>query len=99
MTTQRNSYNQLSTYKTKWSQDAKGGVVIYTDTKIVNWRDKRITLNSDGWQTVTTKRKMNQASHQFGLGFGVYQRKGKWYVTTPKGEEVTYFDGISFDLV
>lgn len=98
MTTQRNSYNRLSTYKTAWNEHAKGGVVIYCTTKIVEWEYGQIKLDSDGWESVTTKKKMNQASHQFGLKFSVYQRKGRWYVTTPKGEEVTYFDGISFDL-
>jgi hypothetical protein len=23
---------------------------------------------------------MNQAANQFGLGFGVFQRKGEWYI-------------------
>ena len=91
------AYNKLSTYKTAWTEDATGGMVIYTKTKIVDWTDERIVLNSDGWQTVTTKRKMNQASHQFGLGFGVYQRDHVWYVDTPQGDTVEYFDGMEIN--
>ena len=98
MTTQRNAYNKLSTYKTEWNEDAKGGVVIYCKTKIVEWVHGQIKLNSDGWESVTTKKKMNQASHQFGLGFSVYQRKGQWYVDTRNGKTLDYVDGITFDI-
>ena len=93
------AYNKLSTYKTAWTQDDEGGCVIYTKTKIVEWVGNRITLNSGGWETVTTKRKMNQASHQFGLGFGVFQRDFTWYVDTPQGETVRYYDGMTLEMV
>ena len=91
------AYNKLSTYKTAWTEDDKGGWVIYTKTKIVDWTDQRVVLNSDGWQTVTTKRKMNQASNQFGLGFGVYQSGYVWYVDTPQGETLEYYDGMELN--
>jgi hypothetical protein len=39
-----------------------------------------VTLDSGGYQTVTTKRKMNQAANQFGLGYAVHQHKGEWFV-------------------
>jgi hypothetical protein len=37
---------------------------------------------------------MNQAATQFGLGFGVYQRKGDWFVRLKDGNESPFFDGI-----
>jgi hypothetical protein len=92
------AYNKLSTYKTAWTLDDDGGSVIYTNTAIVRWSSSKIALNSDGWQSVTTKRKMNQASHQFGLGYSVYQRNHVWYVDTPQGETVEYYDGIQMEL-
>lgn len=46
--------------------------------------------------TVTTKRKMNQAANQFGLGYGVFQRKGDWFVTT-RGGEFPFKDGMRID--
>ena len=61
------------------------GRVIYHETPIVQWTPEQITLRTGGWRTVTTKRKMNQASLQFGLGFQVFQRKFDWFVL---------FDGI-----
>ena len=91
------AYNKLSTYKTAWTEDDTGGCVIYTKTKIVEWSEKMIVLNSDGWETVTTKRKMNQASHQFGLGFSVFQKNFEWFVVTPQGHTVGYFDGMEIE--
>ena len=89
------AYNKLSTYKTAWTEDGHGvGSVIYTSTAIVSWDNDTITLRSGGWETVTTKRKMNQASHQFGLGFGVYQRNHVWYVDMPDGDTVLFTDSL-----
>ena len=54
----------------------------YHETKIAEWdRDNNIvTLNTGGWETPTTKRRMNQFSDQLGLSYKVYQRAGEWYV-------------------
>lgn len=70
------------------------GVVTYHDTDVVVWDDERITLRTGGWFTVTTKLRMNQAANQFGLGYQVYQEKGKWYVWFPgENQEEIPFDG------
>jgi len=41
---------------------------------------------------------MNQASHQFCLGFGVFQKDFVWYVDTPQGDTVKYYDGMTIDM-
>jgi hypothetical protein len=104
--------DKLSTYRTSWETNVHGGSVIYVRTRIVAWdASKNVTLRDGGWQTVTTKRKMVQASRQFGLGYTVGARKGEWFVTvfgrSPDGYEsaapehgaVTfpYYDGITFN--
>ena len=86
--------DRLSKYNTFWTTSETGGIVGYSRTQIVVWDQAGIKLNSDGWRTVTTKRKMNQASNQFGLGYGVYQRKGEWFVGW-KGQELPYYDGMT----
>jgi len=98
-------YNQLSTYRTTWTHDACRGSVTYVNTCIVKWDGEHVTLDSDGWQTVTTKRKMNQAANQFGLRFCVYQKRGKWFVDIKnliavpywRGLAIPYRDGMTFD--
>lgn len=92
--------DKLSSYKTTYLDDEEGGIVIYHQTAIVRWqhgiKGTIIRLNSNGWQTVTTKRKLNQASSQFCLGFSVYQKNYDWFVTKPDGETVPYVDGMEF---
>ena len=89
-------YNKLSTYQTEIDVTAESGTVKYRDTVIVSWGKKGIVLQNNGWKTVTTKRKMNQASIQFGLNFSVYQENFEWYVKKPDGETVEFIDGMSF---
>jgi hypothetical protein len=91
------AYNQLSNYRTAWYDEGNTGSVIYASTAIVSWHDGKVTLRSGGWETVTTKRKMNQASHQFALGYIVYQRNHVWYVDLPDGDTVLFTDGMTFD--
>ena len=79
MTTQRNAYDRLSMYKTAiYTKDAIT-YIVYHQTDIVQFTYDLITLDHGGYRTVTTKKKMNQASHQFNLGYSVIQRKGVWY--------------------
>lgn len=75
------SYNRLSSYATCVFWEENHQVVVYHSTRIVRWNATEIILNSGGWQTATTKKKMNQAANQFHLDFTVYQEDFNWYVT------------------
>lgn len=56
-------------------------------------RDGRIVLNSGGWQTVTTKERMNR---YLPAPYGVFQKKHVWYVWNRQtGTKTKYFDGIT----
>ena len=90
--------DKLSTYRTTWFDNGNFGGVTYINTNIVQWRDGIVTLDSGAWETVTTKRKMNQASRQFALGYTVYQRDYKWYVDTPTESAVPFCDGMQFKV-
>lgn len=92
------AYNKLSNYRTNIMATDGLVSVIYASTMIVEVKPDTITLDTGGYKSVTTKRKMNQASHQFGLGYSVYQKDFTWYVCKPNGETVE-FDGksITFD--
>ncbi len=47
---------------------------------------KLITLNTGGYYTATTKRRMNQFAEEYGYGFHVFQEKGDWFVTIRPGD-------------
>lgn len=89
--------DKLSTYRTNVMATGDRLAVVYADTLIVDKAGNNITLDSGGWQTVTTKRKMNQAARQFALGYSVYQRNYKWFVDLPTGETVPFEDGMTFN--
>ena len=72
--------------------------VRYHDTDVVAFDAKSISLNSDGYRTVTTKTRMNQASNQFCLRFGVVQRKGQWFVTLDGCDDLPYYDNMTFNI-
>ena len=78
---------------TKPGKDQAMNCVTYHWTDVVCWDNKKIILSSGGYRTVTTKRRMNQASEQFGLGYRVFQKDYEWYVEY-KGKVYDYYDGI-----
>jgi len=57
--------------------------VTYHSTVVVAFDHNEVTLNTGGWETVTTKTRMNQTSNQFRLGYQVYQKDYQWYVWFP----------------
>lgn len=71
-------------------------VITYHSTQVVSFNQQFINLRSGGYETVTTKRRMNEASSTFGLGFQVYQEKFYWYVTY-KGKVYRFADRMTLD--
>jgi hypothetical protein len=85
--------NKLSNYATTVASGGDGAMrVVYHNTCIVEWTDRGVTLNTGGWRTVTTKRKMEQASRQFNLGYSIYAKDFAWFVRLPNGKEVQFED-------
>ena len=74
--------DKLSSYATTIARDSEGFMcVTYHTTQIVRWKEGDcLILDSGGWDTVTTRRKMNQAARQFNRPFAVVRRKGITYV-------------------
>lgn len=64
-----------------------------TDIVIVDAKSK-VTLNSGGYRTITTKDRMNAALQTLSAGWRIWQEKGLWFVSGgPKGT-VPYYDGM-----
>ncbi len=68
-------------------------------TDIISFDSKHIKLNviepgtGKEWFTYTTKRRMNEFSRMFKLGFRVSQHKFKWFVNY-KGVNTPYINGM-----
>ena len=72
---------RVGTVATTISTNEQGHTqVVYHSTPVVTFSSKFIVLNHGGWMTSTTKNRMNQASHQFNLGYTVYQKAFNWFV-------------------
>ena len=90
------SMNKLSTYCTTVTADAAHRIIVtYHRTQIVKVsHDGTITLDFGGYDTVTTRRKMTQASRQFNLGYSVYRDKGETFVQWRTGQRLPYTGAI-----
>lgn len=77
---------------TTTAEDGKWTNVTYHNTIVVKFTEKTIKLNTGGYKTQTTKRRMNQAANQFGLNFEVIQRRGSWVVKYGEDREIPFDD-------
>ena len=83
--------NRIGTHKTVVLYQDNNLEVYYHDTPVVKkYANGEITLNTGGWLTPTTKRRMNQVSEAYNLGYKVYQKNYNWYVDY-KGETIPFF--------
>jgi len=73
--------------------------VTYHETDVVTFTSEKVTLDSGGWHTVTTKNRMNQTSAQFNLGFTVSQVKGLWFVSHQTAQRVSFYNGMTFEAL
>jgi len=79
-----------NTYLHRIDADAIG-VKLHSTDVIVYHSDGRITFDSGGWHTVTTKARMNEFSPA-----RVSQSRGTWEITV-NGVAAPYADGITWD--
>ena len=84
----------IGKHKTKVYEEGGYTRVKYHFTDVVTFNDSVINLDTGGWESLTTKQRMNQASNQFGLGFNVYQHNFKWFVKF-KGETIEFKNGMA----
>jgi len=82
--------------------------MVYHKTCVAEYNpnDRKVKLNSGGYQTITTKKRINQFFRMFALPFSLHQEKGNWTVTqksylTNDSGTVTYTldfeDGMTLD--
>ena len=88
--------NQIGTHRTTVSSDSNTRIIVtYHSTPVVRVMiDGSIILKANGYETVATKTRMNQASNQYSLGYRVWQKNYQWYVDY-KGRTLEFYDGIT----
>ena len=53
----------------------------YHWTDVVTWEPGYVTLRTGGYDTMTTRDRMNQCADEYNLGYAVYRDKGETYLT------------------
>jgi hypothetical protein len=73
---------RVSGRATNVKRDADGTLTVrYHSTDVVTVKPGvSIVLATGGWRTATTKTRMLQASHQFNLGYSIWQKDYNWFV-------------------
>ena len=73
-------------------KDGKRAIRLHT-TDIITFVGGRYVLNTNGWETVTTKDRINKyIPHGY-----VYQHNFIWYVRTESEGDIEYYDNMMFD--
>jgi hypothetical protein len=75
----------IGTHKTTISRHGGMICVTYHNTDVVRFNDSIIKLDTGGYYTATTARRMNEASEQFGLGYHVKRERGEYVVSISTG--------------
>jgi len=95
--TAKNDWQSGNTAVTHSPGDVINGPVSHVflhGNKIAEVGDNFIRLFDGGWQTVTTKSRLNAILSEHGLpGEKVFQKQHKWFVTV-NGETVEFFSGM-----
>jgi hypothetical protein len=82
------------------SQHGENTVVTLHATDVVTFDSESVLLRTGafgtaGYYTATTKRRMNEASAHFGLGYRVIQQNHEWRVVFDDGREDQPFGSLS----
>jgi hypothetical protein len=81
-----------NTYLERVNKDGTIGVLLHNTHVVTFSPDGKVTLNTDGWRTVTTKDRINDYLPE---GWGLYQDSKVWYLYPP--DEPTQEEKASHD--
>ena len=63
-----------------------------------NYDLKELSLYDGGWQSVTTKSRLNALCYEFATGFSVFQKNWDWFVSDFQSKTIKPFcDGLIVD--
>ena len=60
-----------------------------------NYDKKELSLFDGGWQSNTTKSRLNALCNELATGFGVFQKNWEWFVSDFQNTVVDFTDGIT----
>jgi hypothetical protein len=77
----RSKTERVGKHKTVVYKDEGWTFVVYHTTAVVRFNENWICLNTGGWDTQTTKLRMNQTSNEYNLEYHVHQKQHTFFIT------------------
>ena len=62
-----------------------------------NYVLKELELFDGGWQSNTTKSRLNALCNEFATGFGVFQKNWEWFISDRLGNKKDFYNGFIVD--
>ena len=80
------------------SYEKSGEEIIFRlyHTNIVIICKHKVVLNSGGYRTATTKRRMNQILEEYNINYRIGVYKGDWYINSL--QDIPFFDGMELPI-
>ena len=63
-----------------------------------NYADKELALFDGGWQSNTTKSRLNALCYEFATGYRVFQKNWDWFVADFHGNRQDFADGFELAI-
>lgn len=79
----------IGTHKTTVTTEGNQIAIRYHNTNVVKFSPNWIVLDSGGFRSATTKKRMNQTSQVYNLGYKVFQKNYNWFVDY-QGKTIEY---------
>ena len=92
----RNKKNWAGSNTTVFTDDNIAKVYLHGNhIATYNYANKELSLFDGGWQSVTTKSRLNALCSELATGFGVFQKNWDWFVSDFQNTVVDFTDGIT----
>ena len=62
-----------------------------------NYANKELSLYDGGWQSNTTKSRLNALCYELATGFSVFQKNWDWYVSDFQKTVIDFTNGMTID--
>ncbi len=95
----RNKRNWTSGNTSVQIQEDGDALVFLHGNFIARVSDRFVDLHDGGWQSVTTKSRLNAICFEFGSTprTGIFQKNWQWFVTLFDGTTTPFFSGIQLN--
>jgi hypothetical protein len=91
----------IKKYKTKVYLDESDRKCVKLHDTVVFILDKdnhTVTLNTGGWESRTTKDRINAAAREFGIPIQVYQKNYEWFIDYGQNPKMPFYNGITLQI-